>query len=336
MTAATETADSTAGEVWAFLETSGSRLHRTATRIAAETARVARLVRQSPCGIAVAASGQSLAAELKNFGLERIYVLDPGRAAQLTPDAYAQAVTSAVLRRKPGLLLFAATAIGNDVAARVATRLRTGFISDCVDFVREGEGLCARKAVYGGDAHMTLRWLCPPPWVATVDAEAVDAIEDPNRPAAQVIEDYVALAPARTELVRRWKVDPRQLALGEASFVVGVGRPVIARARELSRLKQAAESIGAVLGASRPVTEAGLMAKENQIGMSGKWLGADVYIACGISGSAYHMMAVRKVRHLVAVNIDRNAPIFKSAELGIVADLFELLPALSELVKTTA
>jgi electron transfer flavoprotein alpha subunit len=336
LTAEKESSELTAGEAWAFLETSGGRLHKTAARIAAETARVAGILGQRACGVAAGGQGESFATQLKGFGLKRLYALDSGAGADWTPETYAQAVASAVVTRKPGLVLFGATPLGSDVAARVAARLRTGFLSDCVDFVLEGEGLCARKAVYGGDAHMTLRWLGGPPWIATVDPDALEENEDAASAAPQVIEEHVAIAPARTEFVRRWKVDPRQLALGEASIVVGVGRPVIARPDELNRLKEAADSIGAVLGVSRPVTDAGLMSKRNQIGMSGNWLGADVYIACGISGSAYHMMAVRKVRHLVAVNIDRNAPIFKSAELAIVADLFELLPALSELSKTAA
>ena len=336
MTAETESADSAKGEAWAFLETSGARLHKTAAGLATETVKVARLLGQRPCGVAVGGEGESFAAQLKNFGLERLYILDPHAAAQWTPETYAQAMAGAVSTRKPTLLLFAATPLGSDVAARVAARLGSGLISECVDFVREGDGLYARKAVYGGEAHMTLRWLGPPPWVATVDPDALEAIEESGRAVAQVIEDYVAVAPPRTELVRRWKVDPRQLGLGEASLVIGVGRPVIARAGELEALKAAAESIGAVLGVSRPVADAGLVPKDKQIGMSGNWLGADVYIACGISGSSYHMMALRKVRHLIAVNIDPNAPILKSAELAIVADLFELLPALAKLPTTTA
>jgi electron transfer flavoprotein alpha subunit len=334
--AATDTADSTVGEVWAFLETAGGRLHKTAARIAAEAARVARLLGNRACGVAIGDARESFAAQLEAFGLERLYLLDAASVAQWTPEACAQALASVVAARKPGLILFGATPTASDIAARMAARTGAGFISECVDFVREGEGLCARKAIYGGQAHMTLRWLGPPPWIATVDPEALEEFGDASRRAPQVIEDHVNIEPARTELIRRWKVDPRQLALGEASLVVGVGRPIIARPDELARLKEAAESIGAVFGVSRPVTDAGLMPKQNQIGMSGNSLGADVYIACGISGSAYHMMGVRKVRHLVAVNIDRNAPIFKSAELAIVADLFEVLPALSAAVKTAA
>lgn len=297
---------------------------------------MARLLGQRACGIAVGGDGKSFAAQLKNFGLERLYILDPPTAVQWTPEIYAQAIADAISTRKPTLMLFAATPLGSDIAARVAARLGSGLISECVDFVRESDGLHARKAVYGGEAHMTLRWLGPPPWLATVDQDALEAVEEAGRTVAQVIEDRVAVAPPRTELARRWKVDPRQLGLAEASLVIGVGRPVIARAGELQALKEAAESIGAVLGVSRPVADEGLMPKDRQIGMSGNWLAADVYIACGISGSSYHMMAVRKVRHLIAVNIDRNAPILKSAELAIVADLFELLPALSKLMATTA
>jgi electron transfer flavoprotein alpha subunit len=336
LTAETESIDSTAGEVWAFLETSGAQLHKTAAGIATETARVARLLGQRSCGIAVGGEGKSFAAQLKNFGFEKLYLLDPQATIQWTPEICAQAIADTISTRKPTLMLFAATPRGSDIAARVAARLGSGLISECVDFAREGDELHARKAVYGGAAHMTLRWLGAPPWFATVEQDALEAIEEAGGTVAQVIEERVAVAPPRTELVRQWKADPRQLGLAEANLVIGVGRPVIARAGELQALKEAAESMGAVFGVSRPVADEGLVPKDRQIGMSGNWLAADVYIACGISGSSYHMMAVRKVRHLIAVNIDRNAPILKSAELAIVADLFELLPALGKLMATTA
>ena len=96
-----------------------------------------------------------------------------------------------------------------------------------------------------------------------------------------------------------------------------------------------ARRLGAVFGASRVVVDSGLVPKERQIGASGKWLNADVYVACGVSGSFYHMMGIKGVKHLVAVNTDRDAPIFKSAELAVVGDMFKVLPSLGNLLDET-
>jgi electron transfer flavoprotein alpha subunit len=97
-------------------------------------------------------------------------------------------------------------------------------------------------------------------------------------------------------------------------------------------IERVAERLGAAFGASRVVVDSGLLPKEKQIGASGKWLSADIYLACGVSGSFYHMMGVKAVKHLVAVNTDRDAPILKSAELRVIGDLFEVLPSLGRLV----
>ena len=317
------------GEVWSFIETAGGGLHKTATKIATEATRLGNLLGEVPCGVIVANGGGALAEELAPFGLQKLYSLKADASATWTPEAYAQAVGALVSKHKPHLVLFAATAFGSEVAARVAARLGSGFIANCVDFAREGEGFVARKAVYDGRAHLTLTWSAPPPHIASVELEALEALEERSRTPLEVIEEAAEVGALGSELLSRWKTDPRQLDLAEASLVIGVGRPILSRMEELPNLREAAEKVGAGFGGSRPVVDAGAMPKEKQIGASGKWLTADVYVACAVSGSTYHMMGIRGVRHLVAVNIDRNAPILKHAELGIVGDMFEILPALA-------
>ena len=322
-----------AGGVWCFVETAGGGLHKTATKIATEATRLGNLLGEPPCGVLVGQDGQTLAGELAPFGLQKVYQVRSDGAASWTPEACAQALMALMANWQPHLLLFAATSFGSGVAARVSARSGCGLIANCVDFAREGEGFVARKAVFDGAAHMTMTWATPPPHIATVELEALEAIEERSGTPLEVVEESVEIGLLNTELLDRWKTDPRQLDLTEASLVISVGRPIISRAEEMPHLRDAAEAVGAVFGGSRPVVDAGVLPKEKQIGASGKWLAADVYIACGVSGSTYHMMGIRQVRHLVAVNTDRNAPIFKQAELSIVADLFEVLPALRNLTE---
>jgi electron transfer flavoprotein alpha subunit len=322
------------GEVWSFIETEGGGLSKTATRIATEATRVGNMLGEIPCGMVFANDAGALTEELSQFGLQKLYSLTAEAPGMLTPEACAHAVGALVSKHKPHLVLFAATPYGSEIAARVAARLGSAYIANCIDFARGGEGFVARKAVYDRRAHLTLTWSGPPPHIASVDPEALEAIEERSQVPVEVIEEAAQVGALDTELLSRWKTDPQQLDLVEASLVVGVGRPIISRIEELPKLRDSAEKIGAVFGCSRPVVDAGALPKERQIGASGKWITADVYIACAVSGSTYHMMGVRGVRHLVAVNIDRNAPILKQAELGIVGDMFEILPALAKLSET--
>lgn len=319
-----------AGEVWSLIESAGSGLHQAATKVAAETTRLGNLLDGTPCGVIVT-NGRAVEDELAPFGLQKLYLMRPGASGLPTPEAYAHALTALVSKRQPYLVLFGATAFGSEVAARVSARLGTGLISNCIDFAREDQRLIARKAVHNGKAHLTMTWSAPPPHIATVELEALEAIEEKSRAPIEVIEETVEGGQLGTELIGRWKTEPGQLDLTEASLVIGVGQPILSRIEELPRLREAAEKVGAVFGCSRPVADAGALPKDKQIGASGKWLNAEVYIACAISGSSYHMIGVRGVRHLVAVNTDRNAPILKHAELGVVGDMFEILPALEKL-----
>lgn len=322
----------TGGEVWSYLETVEEDLHETAAQAAAEARRVARLLEGRACGVIAGTPQRRLLEDLAPFGLERIFAL--GRAPGPPPsvEQLGRALAAVAARRAPRLLLFAATPLGCEVAARVAARLRRGLISECVDFARDGDGLAARRSVGGGRAHATVAWCGAPPWVATVSLDALEAVRAGPGEVAEVVAEEADFGAARTELVRRWRVEPRDLDLSEARVVVGIGKPILQRPADLAIVAEVAERLGAALGGSRVVVDGGLLPRERQVGASGKWLAADVYLACGISGSSYHMMGVKAVKHLLAVNLDRGAPIFQRAELGVVGDLFEVLPELRALL----
>ena len=320
------------GEVWAFLETVDGRLHDTATKTASEVRKVARLLDDHPCGVIAGVPEERFLQELAPFGLQRIYALSGKRSERGSAEEHGHAVATLAARRSPSCVLFAATPFGCEAAARVAARLGSGLASDCVDFARAGEEFTARRNVWGGRAHATVAWRGPPPHVATVNLDALEAVpESPGQPAELIVEEADFGTP-RSELLRRWRVEPRELDLSEATVVVGIGKPILERPAALPMVEEVSERLGAALGGSRIVVDGGLLPRERQIGTSGKWLAADVYLACGISGSSYHMMGVKAVKHLVAVNLDRNAPIFQHVDFGVVGDLFEILPALAALL----
>ena len=319
------------GEVWSVLEASDGRLHDTATKIASEGRKVARLLHGDPCGVIASVPEERLLQALAPFGLRRLYAFGGERTEPTSAEQCARAIATLAARRSPSCVLFAATPFGCEAAARVAVRLGSGLASDCVDFDCAAEGLTARRNVHGGKAHATVAWCGPPPHVATVNLDALEEVAESSGPPAEVIVEEAESGVARTELVRRWRVEPRELDLSEARIVIGVGKPILARPAALPMIEAVAERLGAAFGGSRIVVDGGLLPRERQIGASGKWLAAEVYLACGISGSSYHMMGVKGVRHLVAVNLDRSAPIVQHAEFAVVGDLFEVLPALGAL-----
>jgi electron transfer flavoprotein alpha subunit len=322
----------TGGEVWAFLETVGEGLHETATQAASEARRVARLLDGRPCGVMTRLPEKRLLEELAPFGLETIYVLRGDAESPSTAQEHARAVAILAERRSPCFLLYAATPLGGEAAARVAARCKSGLVSDCVDVARTPDGFTARRSVCGGRAHATVAWRAPLPWVATVSLDALEAVPEGAGQLPQIVVEDGDFGVPGTEVVRHWRVDPREVDLSEARIVVGIGKPILQRPADLSIIEEVAKRLGAAVGASRVVVDGGLLPRERQIGASGKWLAADVYLACGVSGSSYHMMGVKGVKHIVAVNLDRDAPIFQHAELGVIGDLFEVLPALSALL----
>jgi electron transfer flavoprotein alpha subunit len=314
-------------EVWAFLEASEGLAGETAPKIAFEAQRVARLVGARACSVVAEQPEGSDPPPLAP--VDRLYRVRGEPWGRWTPEALAHALVSLACQYEPYAILFAGTALGAEVASRVAARLGRGLASRCVDFERRGEDLVARRPVAGGRFHATVRWTTAPPYLATVDPEALELPDRESSGPGEVVEARVSLPPSRTRLLRRWELPPGDIDLTEARFVLGIGKPIVSRPEWLPRIQEIARRLGAALGASRIVVDAGLIPKARQIGASGKWLGSDVYLACGISGSSYHMMGVKGVKHLVAVNIDRGAPIFQAAELGVVGDLFEILPALA-------
>lgn len=318
-------------EVWACLESLEESVPGTGAKVVSEAARLAALLGGVCCGIGFCPEGTPKTAGLSRSGLRKLYLTKPASRMPPSAETYAQAVAGLAAKLNPYLVLFGATAFGAEVAARTAARLGAGLISACIDIELQSDTLVARKAVYEGTKHANMAWCGSAPYVASLDLASLEAVADGAESPVTVVEENLDLLPDRAERLSGWRTDPEQLALSEAHFVVGIGRPIIARASELPLIREAARALGAALGGSRPVIEAGVLPKEKQVGASGNWLSAGVYIACGISGSSYHMLGLREVRHLIAINNDPNAPIHKQVELSIVADLFEVLPALRRL-----
>jgi electron transfer flavoprotein alpha subunit len=304
----------------------------TALGMATEAKRAAKIFHAQPAGVVFSEAPDEFIDKLQPYGLEKLYCCR--RDLPLEPEIVAHSIQTAAEDQAPHFMLFADTSLGSDVGARVAAGLQRGFISPCTDFFTEAEVPVARKAIYGGKADALIAWTTPPPYLAGVALEALEATTVAGAPHPKVVDIPLSALPSNTRLERSWAVGLSQLDLSEAIVAIGVGRGV--RPNQMPLVEQLAERIKGVIGGTRIAVYDGLIPHERQIGTTGKWLDCDLYIALGISGAPQHVMGVKSVKKIIAINIAREAAIFRFAHLGIVNDWQEVIQDLNELLETKA
>ena len=272
------------------------------------------------------------AGELGRYGADRVLVVEHPDLARYSPEVFA---ATAAARLKTGACragFFSASAEGRDLAPRVAAALNVGLASDVTSFEVTPEALIARHPVYVGKAIATLR-LTGTPALVSLRPGAVTAVEQAR--SAQVESARPALDPAAaqvkvTDLVQRAAT---RMDLGEAPVVVSGGRGLKA-AENFKLVEDLAAAFGnAAVGATRAVTDDGWRPSSDQIGQTGRLVSPALYVAVGISGAIQHLAGMRTAKVIVAINRDKDAPIFKLADYGIVGDLFEVVPRLTEAIK---
>jgi electron transfer flavoprotein alpha subunit len=317
-------------EVWSFLETKDGGLSDTACKMAAESRRTANIFGADACGVIYGQHSPETLAELKWYGLKKLYFFKG--EPSLSPEVIAHSLYSIADQFNPQLILFANTPSGAEVAARVAAALQRGLISNCIDFELDDGKPLARKAVYNGKAHATFTWLTPPPYLATIDLAALEDVKDKSETEPEIIHEKVKETIFLTKLFKKWEVDISELDLSEARIVIGVGKGV--NASFMESINKLAKQIKGVIGGSRIAVYSGLIPLERQIGTTGKWLNSDVYVAIGISGAPQHVMGIKEVKNIIAINIAKEAPIFRYAKLGVIGDLYKVIPKLTDLIES--
>jgi electron transfer flavoprotein alpha subunit len=278
--------------------------------------------------IALGPLGAGEADHLAQQGADRILHVDGPALAAYSPEAYAEGVRKAVEALKPDVLFIGGSAQGKDLAPRVAARLRTGLASDCVGFEWKNGALLARRPLFAGRAFGTVAWNGARPQIAAVRPNTIQPAEpDPSRKAS--VETIVlGDVPVRARTTGFEKSEGEELDLTEANVIVAGGRAMNG-AENFGLLKRLCKVIGGTLGASRAAVDAGWIDHHYQVGQTGKVVNPTLYIAVGISGAIQHLAGMSSSRTIVAVNKDREAPIFKVATYGIVGDLYQVVPAMT-------
>ena len=248
--------------------------------------------------------------------------------APYSTEVHTAALEAAVKERSPAIVLFPGTSNGRDVAPRLAARLDVGVASD-VDQLEWTDGkLRARRPVYSGKVFATVD-ITGTPAIATCRPNAFPAEEGGEPEVTKVAPPPVE---AKAKVIETKTPDAGELSIAEADIIVSGGRG-LKEASNFSYVKDLAHAINGAVGASRATVDAGWIDHQHQVGQTGRVVSPNLYIAAGISGAIQHLAGMSSSKHIVAINKDPEAPIFRIADLGVVGDLFQILPALTEEVK---
>ena len=324
-------------DLWVFVETNEDG---TAKNVGIELLTPGKMMAGKQGGALVAVvigCGADAAVQAASeHGADKVIVVDGPEYKHYSTDAYAIALVTLVEKYGPTSMLIGATNNGRDLGPRVSCRLKTGLTADCtaLDIDEESGNVAWTRPAFGGNLMATI--LCPDnrPQIGTVRPGVFKKGEAVEAKAEIIKEDiHVAESDIRTkviELIR--EMDSENVDLEGAEIIVSGGRGV-GGPEGFEPIRALAKELGATVGASRAAVDAGWIAHAHQVGQTGKTVGPKLYIACGISGAIQHLAGMSSSDVVVAINKDPDAPIFDVADYGVVGNLFEVLPVLTEELK---
>jgi len=271
-----------------------------------------------------------VAGGLGTWGAEKVLVADDPNLVRYSAEGYAEVVAKAAEIAQPSAIFFAGTAMGRDLAPRVAASLGVGAIPDAVALTLNGESFSVRRPVYSSKAFAEANAAGKTPQVISLRPN-VFAAEESGGSAEVVAIDGLSLS--IRALVKALVVEAgEELDVAEADIIVSGGRG-IKGPENFALIRELADALDGAVGASRAAVDAGWIDHSHQVGQTGKVVSPSLYVACGISGAIQHLAGISSSKVIVAINKDPDAPIFKIADYGVVGDLFDVVPPMVEAIK---
>jgi electron transfer flavoprotein alpha subunit len=260
-------------------------------------------------------------------GADRVFSFDSEPHA----DAVVEAISGLIDQYRPEMLLIGGTRLGREVAPRIAQRSGVGCVTDCIDLSQENEQLVVKRLVLGGRFISTQKFLSKP-GIATLPPKRFEKKMDSSRK-GEIIKTFLKPSETRVQIVEIKKKAPQELKIEEANIIVSGGRG-IKKKEDLKLIEELARVIDGAVGCSRSISaDLKWLSEEHWVGLSGHKVKPKLYIAIGISGQVQHIAGIRDARTIIAINNDPDAPIFKACDYGMVGDLYEIVPKLTEILK---
>lgn len=318
-------------KIIAFAEQRNNQFKKTAFEVVRTAKTIADELSAEVVAIVVGGNVSPIAGELGKYGASRVIVVEDSRLQYYSTTAYAKVVAEIAKQESGQVIFFPASSLGKDVAPRVAVKLDAGLATDCTAIRVENGDFVATRPVFAGkgltDVHITssVKMFSLRPNVFSAGTPSSDAATIEKRNVSLTDADFSAA-------VKEVKASSAKKDVAEADIIVSGGRG-LKGPEHFAMIEELASTLNAAVGASRAVVDAGWRPHDEQVGQTGKTVAPTLYIAVAISGAVQHLAGMSSSKYIVAINKDKDAPIFSIADYGIVGDAFEIIPAFSAELK---
>ncbi len=317
-------------DVWVFAEQKDGEPAGVALELLGEGRKLAGQLGVKLAAVLFGENVEAVAKNLIAYGADEVYMVDHPSLKRFNDESYADIFVQLIEKYKPEIVLMGATTYGRSLAPRVASRLNTGLTADCtkLEIDMEKRLLLQTRPAFGGNLMATI--ICPDrrPQMSTVRPKVMKALEPDSSRNGEIIKpDVVIPENVRVKVLDVVSTLCEKVSLAEADIIVSGGRGM-GDPKNFALIQELADVLGGAVGASRATVDAGWVDYSHQVGQTGKTVGPKIYFACGISGAVQHLAGMSSSDTIIAINKDPEAPIFKVADIGIVGDVLEVLPAL--------
>lgn len=322
--------------VWVYAETRKGKLADVALELLGEGRKLADSLKEELCAVLIGDNLGDIPESLGKYGADKVYVAQSKELADFNDEPYSQVLANAIEEYKPNIVLSGATSIGRSFIARVAVILKTGLTADCTKLEIDPETrlLMQTRPAFGGNLMATITCENFRPQMATVRPKVFKKAEKNENKKAEIIKlslDKTNLK-SSTQVINYIAEETKNVNITEYDIVVSGGRGM-QNEKGFALIKELADALGGVTGASRGAVDSGWIPHHHQVGQTGKTISPKLYIAVGISGAVQHIAGMETAETIIAINKDTSAPIFDVATYGIVGDAFEVVPEILKQLK---
>lgn len=317
-------------QVWVFVEHSQQQVHSVTFEMLDEGRRIANRLRSDLVAVVFGHQLPDWGAVLGGYGADSVYVADHPILADYATDTYVAGLVALIRQRSPFVVLLAATANGRDLAPRAAARLWTGLASDCTMIKLDRDGrLEATRPTHQNKVYSTIVLDSPPPFLVTLRPGAIgmDKPDTSRRARVESVVEEIDLCASPAVPAKTTKADPSTIDISDAEIIISGGRGM-GSAQNWHLVQELADELGGCVAGTRMAMDAGWIPRERLVGQTGKYVSPKLYLTLGVSGAREHMAGISEAENVVAVNHDSCAPILGAAQMAVVGDVEEVVPAL--------
>ncbi|MFC2035873.1 FAD-binding protein [Chloroflexota bacterium] len=324
--------------IWVFVEHTEGQSAHVSWELLGVGSNLARVLDVELCAVIIGDQVEHLCQESFDYGASKVYLMKDPTFHYYRTEPYYKAICHLINKYKPEIVLIGATGLGRDLAGAVATELQTGLTADCTSLTIDDKRFLEQtRPAFGGNIMATIMTERTRPQMATVRPHVMPLPEKGAPVQGEIIRDSLAIeeediASKVLEIIDDRKHGAEAIDIAGAEIIISGGRGMQAP-ENFQILQELADELGGTVGSSRAAVDAGWMPVEHQVGQTGKTVRPKIYIACGISGAIQHLVGMQDSDVIIAINRDRQAPIFEVATYGIVGDLFQIVPAITNRIR---